>query len=156
MPSPAHAGVMPAILPKNTPSLRISERLALWKVFYAAGLLHMSGAGTVTGIALSLAAYFSTEPSLRKVLIAAALSSFSTALFTFISIMPVNNELTRMGVATQNLDVNSAEGKLEEQLALKKLDQWRSLNGIRMAIGTVPWLLTLIVVVAPDSIVRAL
>ncbi|KAJ7244279.1 hypothetical protein C8J57DRAFT_1242986 [Mycena rebaudengoi] len=115
----AYAGIIPGILPKNSPSLPISDRLALWKVWYAVGLVHMVAAGLTTAIALSLAAFFSSEPSLRKLLAVGAVSAVSLSPFTFIAIFPVNDELARMAYTTRNLDVNSAQGKREEQRALK-------------------------------------
>ncbi|KAJ7273368.1 hypothetical protein C8J57DRAFT_1317657 [Mycena rebaudengoi] len=152
--SGCYLGAIPAIHPKNT-TLHIADRLAIFKFSCPVGARHMGGASFVTGVALSLAAYLSPERALRKLLLVGAVAALSIIPFTVLAMIPINNELLRLAESTRGLDVNSVEGKRQEKHALDKLDQWRTRHRARIAVGVVPWLSVVAVLVAPDSVISS-
>jgi len=145
----AFFGIMPATARGQT-TLPVADRLALWEFSYEVGKLHMASSGVISALALSVSAYLASAPPLRNVFTAGAVAAFTSAAFTLIFLMPVNNELIAMRKANE---VKPMELK-EERRALELLDSWRALHRFRIVTGLVPWLASTIALLAADPIIK--
>ncbi|KAJ7168066.1 hypothetical protein C8R43DRAFT_982978 [Mycena crocata] len=144
----AFFGVMPATARGNT-ALPTKDRLALWHFAYEIGKVHMAGSGITSAVALSYVAYVTPNP-LRKILIAGAAAAYASAVFTFLFLMPINNDL----IATlQSTSSKTMEPK-QEQRVLGQLDKWRALHRARIVLGIISWAASLTTVLASGPFIQ--
>ncbi|KAJ7771836.1 hypothetical protein B0H16DRAFT_1514909 [Mycena metata] len=145
----AYTGVMPATARGQT-TLPVVDRLALWNFAFHAGRKHLGGAGGVSTLALATSAYLAGPRPLRNVFGIGAIAAFSVAAFTFIVLMPVNNDLM---ATLQAASVKPMEPK-EENRVLNQLDKWRSLHRVRIVLGLVAWLASVTALLASDAAIK--
>jgi len=110
----------------------------------------MASSGVISALALSVSAYLTSARPLRNVLAAGAVAAYTSAAFTIILLLPVNNDLIAMRKANA---VKPMEPR-EEQRALDQLDKWRALHRVRITLGLFPWLASAIALLAADPIIK--
>lgn len=94
----------------------------------------------VSTISFSAAAFLSTSPSLRNLLLGTAAMSFAITPWTLITMMPVNNELDALHKGLTLQATLAAEESAEDKRALQCLDKWRELHRVRFALGMGVWI----------------
>ncbi|KAJ6547194.1 hypothetical protein B0H19DRAFT_1379526 [Mycena capillaripes] len=145
----AFFGIMPATARGQT-TLPAADRVALWEFSYEVGRMHMTGAGIITAVSLSVSAYLNSAGPLRQVATAGIVAALTSIAFTILFLLPVNNNLIAM------LKANAVKpmGPKEEQHALDQLDKWRSLHRVRIVLGLIPWLASATALLATDAIIK--
>ncbi|KAJ7349348.1 hypothetical protein DFH08DRAFT_142472 [Mycena albidolilacea] len=145
----AFFGVMPATARGNT-TLPVADRLALWEFSYQVGKLHMASSGVISALALSVSAYLTSSRPLRNILAAGAVAAYTSAAFTLVFLLPVNNALITM----RKTNAVKPMEQREEQRTLEYLDKWRALHTVRITLGVFPWLASAITLLATDPIIK--
>ncbi|KAJ7756747.1 hypothetical protein DFH07DRAFT_772984 [Mycena maculata] len=102
-------GVMPAT-GRGTTNLPVANRLTLWEFSYQVGKLHMASSGAFSCACLAVSAYFTPLPVQRNILVAGAISVFTSTAWTLSFMMPVNNNLIVRLRATKVKPMESKEG----------------------------------------------
>ncbi|KAJ7487885.1 hypothetical protein FB451DRAFT_728731 [Mycena latifolia] len=147
--SNAFFGVMP-ITARGKTTLPVVARLALWNAYAEGGKLHMAGATMLSAVSLTVAAYTTSERTLRNFLAVGAAASYIIPTFTVIYVLPLNADLIGK---LKSAAVKPME-PIEEQRVLDQLDKWRSLHRVRMVLGTAAWLISILALLATDKIIE--
>ncbi|KAJ7684775.1 hypothetical protein DFH06DRAFT_1156608 [Mycena polygramma] len=145
----SYFSIMPATERGQT-NIPVADRVALWEFSYRVGKIHMASSGLISALAISASAYLTDARPLRNVLTAGALAAFTSAAFTIIFLLPVNNNL----IAMHEANAVKPMGQREQQHALDQLDKWRELHRFRVVAGIIPWLASTIALLATDSIIQ--
>ncbi|KAJ7771828.1 hypothetical protein B0H16DRAFT_1514888 [Mycena metata] len=145
----AYIGVMAATAREGT-TIPVVNKLALWDAFFHAAKFHMGLSGIFSAFALSAAAYVMSGGLLPKILAAGALAAFTSAAYTLLVMMPVNNDLMALLRASS---VKPFEPK-EEKHVLDQLDNWKSLHRVRMGLGFVAWMASATALFATESMIE--
>jgi uncharacterized membrane protein len=110
----------------------------------------MASSGIISALALSVSAYLTSSRPLRNVLAAGAVAAYTSAAFTLVFLLPVNNAL----IAMRKTNAVKPMEQREEQRALEYLDKWRALHTVRITLGVFPWLASAITLLATDPIIK--
>ncbi|KAJ7043313.1 hypothetical protein C8F04DRAFT_1074388 [Mycena alexandri] len=145
----AYMGVMAATARERT-TIPAVDRLALWDAFFHAAKFHMGLSGIFSAFALSAAAYLTSGRLLPNILAAGAAAAFTSAAYTLLVMMPVNNDLM---ASLRASTVKPIEPK-EEKHVLDQLDSWRSLNRVRMGLGFVAWMASATALFATEAMIE--
>ncbi|KAF7359440.1 hypothetical protein MSAN_01286600 [Mycena sanguinolenta] len=140
---------MPATARGQT-NLPVGERLVLWEFAYEIAKKHMASAGAISAISLSLCTYLTSARPLRDILAAGAVAATTSAVYTIVFLLPLNNDL----IATRKANELKPMGPKEQERVLEKLDQWRALHRVRIVIGVVPWLASVTALLASEPIIK--
>ena len=103
----------------------------------------MGGAGAITALSLSAAAYFSRSRCMRYIMLGTAGLSLLVVPWTFILMEPINKEIGELA-ATDALVVpagaeRSPDQSLLERRVLGKIEKWRKLHAVRLLLGAGAW-----------------
>ncbi|KAJ7100559.1 hypothetical protein C8R43DRAFT_1114732, partial [Mycena crocata] len=142
-------GVMPATA-RGATTLPVRDRLALWHFAYEVGKVHMTCSGIVSAAALSYLAYLTAENALRQILVAGAVTIFTSPAYTVLFLLPVNNELADTLRATAARPMNATQ----EERVLGLLDKWRALHRARIVMGIISWAAATTAVLASGPLIQ--
>jgi hypothetical protein len=100
----------------------------------------MAGATITSAISFFAAAVLASSHSIKHLLLGTAAMSFAVAPWTLIAMMPVNNELSAMHNG-KTLQANTSLDKAPlDKRALERLEKWRELHRVRLALGLGAWI----------------
>lgn len=105
--------------------------------------VHFIASGLATTISFAAAAYLTSVPSLRNLLLWGAASSFLVVPYTALVLMPINNRLGAIhssGKLLENEVEETSEGEGLARETMQKINVWRGLHRVRLALGTSMWL----------------
>ncbi|KAJ7043324.1 hypothetical protein C8F04DRAFT_1251467 [Mycena alexandri] len=145
----AYMGIMPATARGQT-KIPAVDRLALWDYSYQVAKFHMGFTGASSFLAITTAAYLTSEGPLRNILSAGALAAFAAAVYTPLFMRSGNNELMASFRASAVKPMEPGE----EKRVLDLLDKWRSLHRVRITLGLVTWVASATAVLATDAIIQ--
>lgn len=106
--------------------------------------LHGIGSGAISTLSFALAAYLTRSRDMRIVLFSTAALSTLLTPWTLLLMQPINNELGEL-TDTKALKVapgaeRLADHSLLEKRAMEKIDKWRKLHMVRIALGAGVWI----------------
>lgn len=157
----AYFGIVPAIQDPHGVDLPVATKVELWKWYLDRAQVmaawffslprflinklqvHMPASIIVSTISFSAAAYLSSSPPLRNLLLCTTGLSFAFFPFTAITMLPINNELIAMHNARSlhaSTKMTSHEHALLEKRATNQLMRWNELHRVRMVLGMVVWI----------------